>query len=255
MNPELLQALIVAGIIAIAYGAFRFIRWRMRIKEEARMAGMTFIFVKIPESIMPAERGEKYQGPLDESLRSKDLGQVLGAGTELGEPDAEGKRFIQWVGLDIGLSDMERGLPFLKNELSRLGAPLEGSAWRRRSHSYDSRLWTGQFSYVILFAVPVVLHFFRLCSPTRRNWNQINQSNQPRLRVCEWPDKRTLCVFSNQQNAYGRSVDYRKHATSFLCYFLWQLDCWFEPVPLVAAMPCWVYLHSSAVEFNGLVFE
>jgi hypothetical protein len=30
---------------------------------------------------------------------------------------------VEWVGLDIELKELERGIPFLKQQLQRLGAP------------------------------------------------------------------------------------------------------------------------------------
>ena len=38
-------------------------------------------------------------------------------------PDADGKKSIEWVGLDVDLSDFQKGMPILKRELLRLGAP------------------------------------------------------------------------------------------------------------------------------------
>ena len=83
----------------------------------------TFVFVKIPEQIMPIDRGAKYEDPLDDSLKRAKLGEVTGGGTQLGKPNADGKKSIEWVGVDVELSDLERGLQFLKAELRRLGAP------------------------------------------------------------------------------------------------------------------------------------
>jgi len=38
-------------------------------------------------------------------------------------PDQDGKRSIVYVGLDVDLSDFDRGLPLMKSELIRLGVP------------------------------------------------------------------------------------------------------------------------------------
>jgi len=83
----------------------------------------TFVFVKIPEEILPLDRGEKYEDPLDASLKKAKLGEVTGGGTQLGKEKPNGKKSIEWVGVDVELSDFEHGLPFLKSELKRLGAP------------------------------------------------------------------------------------------------------------------------------------
>lgn len=76
-----------------------------------------FVFVQIPESIRPLE------DPLDASLKAANLGEVTGGGSQLGEMRKDGTAGIEWVGIDVELTDLERGLPFLKSELLRLGAP------------------------------------------------------------------------------------------------------------------------------------
>ncbi len=84
-----------------------------------------FVFVKIPEPMMPIERSEKYEDPLDSSLKQAGIGKVTGGGSQLGDPDRDGKREIEWVGIDVDLTDLAIGLPLLKAELKRLGAPVE----------------------------------------------------------------------------------------------------------------------------------
>ena len=82
-----------------------------------------FVFVRIPEQIQPLDRGTKYEDPLDAALKKEGVGEVTGEGTQLSAPDADGKKTIEWVGVDVDLSDFERGMPILKRELLRLGAP------------------------------------------------------------------------------------------------------------------------------------
>lgn len=38
-------------------------------------------------------------------------------------PDADGKKNIEWVGVDVDLADFDKGMLILKRELLRLGAP------------------------------------------------------------------------------------------------------------------------------------
>lgn len=82
-----------------------------------------FVFVRIPEQIQPLDRGAKYEDPLDAALKKERVGEVSGGGTQLSVPDAEGKKSIEWVGVDVDLSDFDKGMPILKRELLRLGAP------------------------------------------------------------------------------------------------------------------------------------
>lgn len=78
----------------------------------------TFVFVKIIESIMPIERSHKYEDPLDDALKMEKLGEVTGGGSSLSKENK-----IEWVGVDVDLIDLDRGLPFLKRKLIELGAP------------------------------------------------------------------------------------------------------------------------------------
>ena len=81
------------------------------------------MYLRIPENIMPVERGEKYENQLDLALREKGLGSVSGGGTMMSVPDANGKRQIEYVGIDVDLTNFTSGIAFLKSELSRLRVP------------------------------------------------------------------------------------------------------------------------------------
>ncbi|WGY70271.1 hypothetical protein KEC55_24815 [Burkholderia cepacia] len=76
----------------------------------------TFVFVEINESIMPIERGHKYEDPLDDALKKGNLGEVTGGGSMLSKDHA-----VEWVGIDVELTDLDKGLPFLKQKLIELG--------------------------------------------------------------------------------------------------------------------------------------
>ena len=82
-----------------------------------------FVFVRIPEALQPSERGAKYEDPLDAALKQAAVGEVTGGGSQLSAPDKEGKRSVEWIGIDVDLTDFDKGLPVLRRELLRLGAP------------------------------------------------------------------------------------------------------------------------------------
>ncbi len=82
-----------------------------------------FVFVRIPESLEPLERVEKYENDLEESLSSSGFGVLTGGGAMLSAPDADGHREIEWCGIDIDLFNFDEGLELLRTELKRLGAP------------------------------------------------------------------------------------------------------------------------------------
>lgn len=97
--------------------------WPTRATDQAVPSKAQFVFVRIPELLQPLERGAKYEDPLDEVLKKERVGEVTGGGTQLSAPDADGKRSIDWVGVDVDLTDFDKGMPILKRELLRLGAP------------------------------------------------------------------------------------------------------------------------------------
>src|SRR5262249_54027666 len=81
------------------------------------------IYIKIPAPIGPAERAERFEDPLEESLQRNGLGEVSGGGSLLSQPDADGKRSIEYCGIDVDVRDLAVGLGFLKAEMRRLQAP------------------------------------------------------------------------------------------------------------------------------------
>jgi hypothetical protein len=78
----------------------------------------TFVFAKITDTVLPIERGSKYEDPLDAALKQVHLGEVTGGGSSLSKD-----KKIEWVGVDIELTDLTKGIPFVKSKLRQLGAP------------------------------------------------------------------------------------------------------------------------------------
>lgn len=86
-------------------------------------SGAQRVFVQIPDHIDGRERRTKYQEPLHAVLMRERVGAIAGGGVHMSAPDAEGKKSVEWVALEVSLSDFEKGLPILKRELLQLGAP------------------------------------------------------------------------------------------------------------------------------------
>lgn len=78
----------------------------------------TFVFAKIADTVAPIERGSKYEDPLNEALKKEGLGEVTGGGSSL-----NADRKIEWIGVDIDLTDVAKGIPLVKSTLRGLGAP------------------------------------------------------------------------------------------------------------------------------------
>jgi hypothetical protein len=52
-----------------------------------------FVFVRIPQALQPLERAAKYEDPLNAALTRLGVGEVSGGGSQLSEPDKDGKRY------------------------------------------------------------------------------------------------------------------------------------------------------------------
>src|SRR5436853_7197964 len=84
----------------------------------ARERGHFFFYVRIPGNIQPIERGERYEDPLQAALAAEDFGEVTGGGSQMGE----GKT-VEFCGLDVEVTDRERGLCVIRQVMRRLNAP------------------------------------------------------------------------------------------------------------------------------------
>jgi hypothetical protein len=82
-----------------------------------------FVYVKIPANIAPLERGDRFEDPLQAALEAADLGEITGGGSQLGEPDPDGRPTIEFCGIDVNLFNRDQGIALLRQELVRLGAP------------------------------------------------------------------------------------------------------------------------------------
>lgn len=77
-----------------------------------------FVFAKILDTVLPIERGEKYEDPLDAMLHEQHLGEVTGGGTMQRKDKS-----IEYVGVDIELVNLKSALDATRAKLRELGAP------------------------------------------------------------------------------------------------------------------------------------
>ena len=80
--------------------------------------GGAMFYVRIPGDIGPIDRGRLYEDPLREALRAEGLGSVSGGGTQLGANGA-----IEYCGIDVAVTDRDRGLACVLRVMRELGAP------------------------------------------------------------------------------------------------------------------------------------
>lgn len=77
-----------------------------------------FIFVKIPGTMDPVERGKRFQDPLDRMLTEAGIGEVTGGGFWMDERGFS----MASIGLDVLLRSMD-DVPALTFRLIELGVP------------------------------------------------------------------------------------------------------------------------------------
>lgn len=80
--------------------------------------GQCMVFARIEEPLMPLQRGQKYEDPLNRALMQSGLGKVTGGGSVQGTDGS-----IEWISLDMQLVDLGEGLDFVRTKLLALGAP------------------------------------------------------------------------------------------------------------------------------------
>lgn len=88
------------------------------------MPGEHFVTATLWEYIMPLDRGDRYEDPLDEALSAQGLGETCGGGSMMSEDYG-----IEFVDIEIKLTDLTRGLSVVANTLTSQGAP-RGSVLR-----------------------------------------------------------------------------------------------------------------------------
>jgi len=82
-----------------------------------------FIYVKIPGDIQPLVRGERFEDPLQAALEEWGLGNISGGGSQLADPYPDGRPRVEFCGIDVDVTDPEKGRTFLMKKLVELSAP------------------------------------------------------------------------------------------------------------------------------------
>jgi hypothetical protein len=86
--------------------------------EDAWAEGNSFFYIRIPEPLLPLERGSRYEEPLAQALEATGLGEVTGGGSQMGEGDT-----VEFCGVDVVVCDREKGLNLVCSVMRQLGAP------------------------------------------------------------------------------------------------------------------------------------
>ena len=105
------------------------------------------VYVFLPESLGPIDRGDKYEDPIIDELERLGLGEVSGGGSALGDLRPDGTRLIESCGIDVDTDDPEATREALRALLPKLGCP-KGTQLHYRiadkplQDEYDGTNWT-----------------------------------------------------------------------------------------------------------------
>lgn len=104
------------------------------------------VYVFLPESLGPIDRGDKYEEPIIEELERSGLGEVSGGGSLLGDELPDGRRLVESCGIDVDTDDPEAARASLRALLPTLGCP-KGTQLHYRiagkpfQDEYDGTAW------------------------------------------------------------------------------------------------------------------
>lgn len=82
------------------------------------MSDPVFAYAQLNARITPDDRCDRFEDPLQQAFDENGLGEVTGGGT-MQEKTGE----ISFCGIDLDLTDVERGVPFVCSFLEKCGAP------------------------------------------------------------------------------------------------------------------------------------
>jgi hypothetical protein len=113
------------------------------------------VYVFLPESLGPIDRGDKYEDPIIDELERLGLGEVSGGGSSLGDPLPDGTRAIEFCGIDVDTDDVEATRAALRVLLPKLGCPKGTQLHYRASDrplqdEYDGLGWTLEIDRTML---------------------------------------------------------------------------------------------------------
>lgn len=81
------------------------------------------IYVMLPESLEPLDRGSRYEDPLEVELKLADLGYISGGGSSLSDESPDGSREFEFCGIDVEAYEIDVVRDLLRHHLPSLGCP------------------------------------------------------------------------------------------------------------------------------------
>ncbi|PTQ10142.1 hypothetical protein CLG96_13525 [Sphingomonas oleivorans] len=81
------------------------------------------VYIYLPGSFEPIERGHRFEDPIDAELRLVGLGYISGGGSLLSAKKPDGAREIESCGIDVDTIDVQAARTLLRLHLPTLGCP------------------------------------------------------------------------------------------------------------------------------------
>lgn len=104
-----------------------------------------FAYAKLNARVMPLDRGDRYEDPLQAALDVNGYAEVTGGGT-IQRKDGE----IEFCGIDIDLIDVEKAPQFICKCLTECGAP-KGSVLEFELNGEECKIPFGEFEGLAIY--------------------------------------------------------------------------------------------------------
>lgn len=81
-------------------------------------SGEVYVTAQLNHLLMPLDRGDRYEDPLNAALKDRGFGETGGGGTAMSEAGQ-----IEYIDVEITLTNLSEGVPFVIEQLEKFGAP------------------------------------------------------------------------------------------------------------------------------------
>ncbi|WP_309381180.1 hypothetical protein [Cerasicoccus frondis] len=167
------------------------------------MSDNYYISVTLNCRLQPLDRGDHFEDPLFDALEEAGLGEIDGGGTQM---LANGE--IDYCDIEVALTDLEKGIPFVIAELEKIGAP-RGSRLRYSSDDGRKEVAFGKAEGLALYVNGTDLpdSVYQECN-IDYVWEQIDERTSEATKVLSYwqgPEETALYIYGDS-NAAAREV-------------------------------------------------
>jgi hypothetical protein len=109
------QALIYMGLFSIITNTLGCSR---RSSPPTPLSNQTEVTAQLNHKLLPLDRGQRYEDPLNDELKKRGFGETDGGGTML-----EKSKEIEFINVEMFLTQTDKSIPFVIERLESYGAP------------------------------------------------------------------------------------------------------------------------------------